>query len=201
MPLFIIALVLGLALSSCSKPGSTPTDGHASDSGKVSPQIDKRPAETDQAKQAAEAMKQAEQQQNLAEKLAKERQEKTHEMERILHLAFLGKTVQKIDSQSGGGQDWVTMRFELFNKGEKGIKAFKGKAVFNDENGAKLRNVSLSVNEPIEPGKQISWVGSVAISQSKVSDGKFALAENSTIQFVFLPQAIWFEDGSKIEAP
>jgi hypothetical protein len=120
-------------------------------------------------------------------------------MENALAVDFVGKDFEKADYESGTYMDSISVDFTFRNMGAKDITGFKGTVEFKDMFDDPINSVNLSYDEGIKAGQTKKWNGSLRYNQFLDEDTKFKNVAADKLRFKFLPQAIHFADGTKLE--
>lgn len=121
------------------------------------------------------------------------------EMEKSLSVEFVGKRFEKANYQSGVYTDSTTVDLTFRNLTPKDISGFKGVLEFKDMFDDPIKSVNLSYDQGVKAGQVKKWTGSLDYNQFIPADSKFRDVAADKVHFKFVPQAIHFADGTKLE--
>jgi hypothetical protein len=137
----------------------------------------------------------------LAEKVAAERAAAVKAMEDVLTVALTGKTVLPADMNAGRFGDRIKMSVAFKNKSNKDVAGVKGRLIFKDIFGDKIKSVGLKVDDPIAAGGTYVWEGGMDANQFMQEDTKLANTPLEKLKVVWEPNSYLFKDGSSLKAP
>ena len=94
--------------------------------------------------------------------------------------------------------DWISFTFMFKNNFEKPIRAAKGTIVFMDVFGEQWWSIGLTLNDPIEPGKQISWIGQIDYNGFIDSHKIARRTDPADVKVRYDVTQVIFEDGTQV---
>jgi len=95
-------------------------------------------------------------------------------------------------------RDWISFTFLFTNNLEQRIRAAKGSVVFMDLFGEEWWNIGLTLNDPIEPGETISWIGQIDYNGFIDAHKTARRSDPKGIQIRYDVEQILLDDGTKI---
>lgn len=149
---------------------------------------------------AENAAKEAEQK-ALAEKVTAAREKATKAMDAVLTVALTSKTVRPKDIHAGRFHDSVEITVAFKNNFPKDISGVKGRLIFTDIFGDKIKDVGLKVDDPIAAGATYVWPGTMDLNQFEASDTKFANTPQDKLKATWQPITYLFADGTSVTMP
>lgn len=112
----------------------------------------------------------------------------------LTNLSVLSKNYD-----AGRYSDRLALTFAIMNRTGKAISGVKGVTVFDDQFGAEISRMSLSMDEDVAPNSTRTIEGyGKDINQFEADDQKLATTPFSKIKATFIPEMIVFADGSKL---
>ena len=149
----------------------------------------------DQTKQAADA-------DLLAAKAAAQRAAAEAALSKVALVTIISKTDRPADPQAGRFSENVGLVIAVQNKGAKDIAGIKGTFEFDDMFGTLLKQLSVSMDDPIKAGQIFSTSNySMDVNQFENADVRLAQTDLSKLKVTFHPDMIVFADGTQMAAP
>jgi hypothetical protein len=143
-----------------------------------------------------------EEEKRLADELRAKRTALAQQVREMLTVVLVSKGFSKADPMNGGDfKDKVTFTLGFENKGSKDIAGFKGRLLFKDMFGDTIKALNLSHDDLVPARQKLTWDGETDFNQFMNDDVKLRDADQTKIQMEFLPDAIIFTDGSRLELP
>ena len=140
--------------------------------------------------EAKQKQEQADQDRLAAEARAKE--DAIHEQLRdCLTLAVSYKTFVAANYQSDL-QDAIWFGCDYQNKSKKDIRAFTGDVEFDDLFGNKIKGFHITIEDPVQAGKQGTWSGFSHYNQFEDEDVQFKNTDMNNMKVKWLPSSIIF---------
>lgn len=138
------------------------------------------------------------QQEELAENLKKEKQERIEKYNKALTFTVYDKGFQEADIMNSEYQDLITFEIAIQNKTGKEIKAIKGPLSFFDLFGEELYTASYTQEDPIKPNE--IYKTQISVDYNQFTDGLKTLKNKdlSALKFEYIPEKIIFADGTEL---
>lgn len=138
------------------------------------------------------------QQEELAEKLKKEKQEKIDRYGKALTFTVYEKGFHEADIMNDEFNDLITFEIAIQNKTGKEIKAIKGPLSFYDLFGEELYSGNYTQDESIKPNE--IYKTQISVEYNQFSNGLKTLKnkELSALKFEYIPEKIIFADGTEL---
>ena len=155
-----------------------------------------------QAEKEAEAKAEAEEltrQVALIQAAEAERSKALEKARKALTVAVTSINFIKANYRQGTYQDSFAIRIVLKNNADKGMSGVKGTVVFADMFGDEIKRVTLSVDDPIPTGEQVTWSGSLDYNQFMAEDTKLRSTELSKMKISWEPEVYLFTDGTSMK--
>lgn len=133
-------------------------------------------------------------QQELAEKAKKEEKEKQERLGGALTVAMYDKGYREYDYQ-----EYLTYSFAFENKTQKDIRAFKGIVSIQDLFNSEIKEINLTVDDPISAGEIFRATYTTEYNQFMDEDSRLKGKDMEDLNVVWKPEKIIFKDGSTLE--
>ncbi len=140
----------------------------------------------------------------LKEKLKAERAQAIAVMQQAAVVTLVSKKLETETGYSGIVMDEkIVIVLGFKNTSGKDIAGIKGTLNFNDIFGDELTGVHFSYDNTLKTGEAGAWSGSrsVKFGLNSGKDRKFAELPDDKYKAIWVPEAIVFTDGTKLEAP
>lgn len=138
------------------------------------------------------------QQDELAEKAKKEKQERIDRYNNAVTFTVFDKGFHKADMMNGEYTDYITFDIAIQNKTGKEIKAIKGPMTFYDLFGEEIYSANYTQDDSIKPGE--TYKTSITLDYNQFDD-KLTFLKNKELKdlkFEYVPEKIIFSDGSTL---
>jgi hypothetical protein len=152
---------------------------------------DQRKVVEEEKAKEAEAKRLAEEAKQKEDKIAKELSE-------YITVVPLKKVFKKANIYNGEFQDKIVVYMVFENKGDKDIRAFKGKTIFNNLFGEPIYETTLYYDEGLKSKEKKRWIGVIKYNQFNEHHNKFNSTELDNMKYEWKPIGIMFKDGSKL---
>jgi len=130
----------------------------------------------------------------LAEKATMEEAERRQRLNKSVMVSCYEKGYAEVDYQ-----DYITYKFIIQNKSDKGIRAIKGSITFTNLFDDEISSLSFVYDQPIEAGREVNWNATTDYNQFKDEDQALKNKDLRDLKVVWEPKKIIFEDGTTLE--
>lgn len=146
----------------------------------------------------AEILKEAKdykkEQEALAEKAKLEEEEKRQRLGSALTVAMYNKGYDEYEYQ-----EYLTYSLAFENRTEKDIRAFKGSISIQDLFDTEIKNINLTIDDPIIAGETFKGTYTTNYNQFMDEDVRLKAKDMEDLKVVWTPEKIIFTDGSTLE--
>ncbi|MCK4304245.1 MAG: hypothetical protein KAY24_08390 [Candidatus Eisenbacteria sp.] len=92
--------------------------------------------------------------------------------------------------------DYIRIKCTYENKSQKDVRAFQGILRFNDLFGDLIYQSSLKISDPVAPGAQGTWIGSIDYNQFVDEHKALRNTDLEDMRIEWIPATIIFADGT-----
>ena len=153
------------------------------------------------AKEQAEQARVAAEAAALKAKLEDERRQVTERLNAVVVVTLLAKRQLPADINSRRYSDRQEFKLGVKNVSEKQIEGVAGELQFYDVFEKKVGYGNFRLSETIAPGASITWLGGRDYNQFNDMHRTLWNPEEGKYTTRFIPKAVVFADGTKLEAP
>lgn len=138
------------------------------------------------------------QQEALAKKLKKEKQERINLYNKAITFTVLDKGFQEKDIMNDEYEDKIYFDIAIHNKTNKEIKAIKGPLTFYDLFGEVLHSGIYTLDDNIKPKE--TYKTQITLDYNELENNQEILKnkELKDLKFEYIPEKVIFEDGSEL---
>lgn len=140
-------------------------------------------------------------QEELKKKLLAQRDEMERQIQGLLTVTVLSKTLVPSNAMAGRYSDRQDIKLGIENKGSKDILGVKGTVVFYDIFDKEQGRLGFSFDDGVAAGQSKIWEGSRDYNQFIAAHKSLANLEEGKYHTKFEPEAIIFKDGNKLAIP
>jgi hypothetical protein len=133
-------------------------------------------------------------QKSLAEKAKKEEEARIKKLTESVLVSCYSKSFAEYDYQ-----EYITYKFVIQNKSDKGIRAVKGSISFTNLFDEEIKSLSFVYDQPIAAGKEVTWNAQTDYNQFMDDDVALKNKDLKDLKDVWKPEKIIFEDGTTLE--
>ena len=123
------------------------------------------------------------------------------ELREDILLTVVSKGFEAADYQANRMRDAISLSCVYKNRSKKGIRAFTGIIQFSDLFGKKIKDVHMTITDPIEADNTGDWFGSLNYNQFMDDDIQLRNTSLSDMKVEWLPSSIIYSDGSTVGDP
>lgn len=134
----------------------------------------------------------------LAEEVKLKEEKNAKELGEYITVVPFKKVFKKANIYSGEYKDKIIVEMVFENKGDKDIRAFKGRTIFNNLFGEPIYETTLYYDEGLKSKEKKRWVGIIQYNQFNEHHNKFNSTELDNMKYEWKPIGIIFKDGSKL---
>jgi len=135
---------------------------------------------------------------HLADEAKLKEEQISKELLKYIIAVPIKKLFKKANFYRGEIKDRIVIEFIFENKGDKDIKAFKGKTIFKNLFGEAIYDSPLYYDEGLKSKEKKRWIAGIDYNQFKETHNKLASTELENMKFEWIPVGIIFKDGSKL---
>lgn len=154
----------------------------------------------DQKKFVAQKAAEAAEQERLKKQIEEEKAAAAEKLSKTVVLAFLGHKFVPSDFMNGRYDDRFVVEVGVKNAGDKPIKGVKGDLVIKNTFGEVVAQTTLSIEETIPPGNQVTWTGSRKLNKFNDEDKKLMGLEDGKFSTELRPTMVVYADGTTVGA-
>lgn len=130
----------------------------------------------------------------LAEKAKKEEEARIKRLTESVLVSCYSKSFAEYDYQ-----EYITYKFVIQNKSDKGIRAVKGSISFTNLFDNEIKSLSFVYDQPIAAGKEVTWNAQTDYNQFMDDDVALKNKDLKDLKVVWKPEKIIFEGGTTLE--
>lgn len=130
----------------------------------------------------------------LAEKAKKEEEARIKKLTESVLVSCYSKSFAEYDYQ-----EYITYKFVIQNKSDKGIRAVKGSISFTNLFDDEIKSLSFVYDQPIAAGKEVTWNAQTDYNQFMDDDVALKNKDLKDLKVVWKPEKVIFEDGTTLE--
>jgi len=130
----------------------------------------------------------------LAEKAKKEEEARIKKLTESVLVTCYSKSFAEYDYQ-----EYITYKFVIQNKSDKGIRAVKGSISFTNLFDDEIKSLSFVYDQPIAAGKEVTWNAQTDYNQFMDDDVALKNKDLKDLKVVWKPEKVIFEDGTTLE--
>lgn len=155
----------------------------------------------DQKKFVAQKAAEAAEQERLRKQIEDEKAAAAAELGKTVVLAFLGQKFVPADFMNGQYEDRFQVEIGVKNAGDRPIKGVKGDLIIKNTFGEVVGKTTLTIEESIAPGRQVTWTGSRKLNKFDDDDKKLMGLEDGKFSTELRPTVVVYADGTTVGAP
>lgn len=130
----------------------------------------------------------------LAEKAAREEAKRIKKLTEAVIVSCFEKGYSEVDYQ-----DYITYKFVIQNKSDKGIRAVKGGITFTNLFDEEIKSLNFVYDQPISAGQEVTWNATTDYNQFMDEDKTLKNKDLKDLKVVWKPEKVIFEDGTTFE--
>lgn len=130
----------------------------------------------------------------LAEKAKEEEEARIKKLTESVLVSCYSKSFAEYDYQ-----EYITYKFVIQNKSDKGIRAVKGSISFTNLFDDEIKSLSFVYDQPIAAGKEVTWNAQTDYNQFMDDDVTLKNKDLKDLKVVWKPEKVIFEDGTALE--